>query len=143
MVDTTEAGTLEQNLEKVHNSKQSHPKGLWVLFGTEMWERFNFYGMRAILTLLMVNSLMMKEEEASLIYGGFLGLCYLTPMLGGFISDRFLGNRNCILLGGSLMAIGQLFLFFSASIFGTNIALATTLMWVALGIIIFGNGFFK
>lgn len=125
------------------NTKASHPKGLWVLFGTEMWERFNFYGMRAILTLFLVNSLLMKEEDASLIYGGFLGLCYLTPMLGGFISDRFLGNRNCILLGGSLMAIGQLFLFFSASIFGTNIALATTLMWVALGIIIFGNGFFK
>lgn len=125
------------------DAKTSHPKGLWVLFGTEMWERFNFYGMRAILTLFLVNSLLMKEEDASLIYGGFLGLCYLTPMLGGFISDRFLGNRNCILLGGSLMAIGQLFLFFSASIFGTNITLATTLMWVALGIIIFGNGFFK
>ena len=63
--------------------KTGHPKGLWVLFGTEMWERFNFYGMRAILTLFMVNSLMMKEEEASIIYGGFLGLCYLTPMLAG------------------------------------------------------------
>ncbi len=64
-------------------------------------------------------------------------------MLGGFIADRFLGNRNCILLGGTMMAIGQLFLFTSASIFGTNIALANTLMWIALGIIIFGNGVFK
>jgi POT family proton-dependent oligopeptide transporter len=123
--------------------KTGHPKGLWVLFGTEMWERFNFYGMRAILTLFLVNSLMMKEADASIIYGGFLGLCYLTPMLGGFISDRFFGNRNCILLGGLMMAIGQLLLFFSASVFGTNISLATTLMWSALGIIIFGNGFFK
>jgi POT family proton-dependent oligopeptide transporter len=123
--------------------KTSHPKGLWVLFGTEMWERFNFYGMRAILTLFLVNSLLMKEEDSSLIYGGFLSLCYLTPMLGGFISDRFFGNRNCIILGGSMMAIGQLLLFFSASVFGTNIGLATTLLWVALGIIIFGNGFFK
>ncbi|RTY92437.1 peptide MFS transporter [Flavobacterium sp. GT3R68] len=123
--------------------KTGHPKGLWVLFGTEMWERFNFYGMRAILTLFLVNSLMMKEEDASLIYGGFLGLCYLTPMLGGFISDRFFGNRNCILLGGLMMAVGQLLLFFSASVFGTNISLANTLMWSALGIIIFGNGFFK
>ncbi|MBC7524538.1 MAG: peptide MFS transporter [Flavobacterium sp.] len=123
--------------------KTSHPKGLWVLFGTEMWERFNFYGMRAILTLFLVNSLMMKEEDASLIYGGFLGLCYLTPMLGGFISDRFFGNRNCILLGGLMMALGQFLLFFSASVFGTNISLATSLMWTALGIIIFGNGFFK
>lgn len=124
-------------------AKTGHPKGLWVLFGTEMWERFNFYGMRAILTLFLVNSLMMKEEDASLIYGGFLGLCYLTPMLGGFIADRFFGNRNCILLGGLMMAIGQLLLFFSASVFGTNIGLANTLMWSALGIIIFGNGFFK
>lgn len=123
--------------------KPKHPKGLWVLFGTEMWERFNFYGMRAILTLFLVNSLLMKEDEASLIYGGFLGLCYLTPMLGGFVSDRFFGNRNCILLGGLMMAVGQLLLFTSASIFGSNISLATTLMWIALGIIIFGNGFFK
>jgi POT family proton-dependent oligopeptide transporter len=123
--------------------KTGHPKGLWVLFGTEMWERFNFYGMRAILTLFMVNSLLMKEADASLIYGGFLGLCYLTPMLGGFVSDRFFGNRNCILLGGIMMAIGQFLLFSSATVFGSNLSLATTLMWVALGIIVFGNGFFK
>ncbi len=120
-----------------------HPKGLWVLFGTEMWERFNFYGMRALLTLFLVNSLMMKEADASLIYGGFLGLCYLTPLLGGFIADRFFGNRNCILLGGLMMAIGQLLLFSSGSVFETNLPLATSLMWGALAIIIFGNGFFK
>jgi POT family proton-dependent oligopeptide transporter len=123
--------------------KTAHPKGLWVLFGTEMWERFNFYGMRAILTLFLVNSLMMREEDASIIYGGFLGLCYLTPMLGGFVADRFFGNRNCILLGGLMMAIGQFLLFTSASVFGTNLSLANTLMWSALGIIVFGNGFFK
>jgi POT family proton-dependent oligopeptide transporter len=126
-----------------NTATRKHPKGLWVLFGTEMWERFNFYGMRAILTLFLVNSLLMKEKDASIIYGGFLGLCYLTPMLGGFIADRFFGNRNCIILGGLMMAIGQFFLFFSASIFGSNISLATTLMWAALGIIVFGNGFFK
>jgi len=129
---------MEQEL-----AKKGHPKGLWVLFGTEMWERFNFYGMRAILTLFMVNSLMMKEADSSLIYGGFLGLCYLTPMLGGFISDRFFGNRNCILLGGLMMAVGQMILFASASVFGSNLELAKTLLWVALTIIIFGNGFFK
>ncbi|MCC7028669.1 MAG: peptide MFS transporter, partial [Chitinophagaceae bacterium] len=123
--------------------QKGHPKGLWVLFGTEMWERFNFYGMRAILTLFMVNALLMKEADASLIYGGFLGLCYLTPMLGGFVADRFFGNRNCILLGGLMMAIGQMCLFFSASVFGSNLSLANTLMWTALAIIIFGNGFFK
>ncbi|MCZ8284757.1 MAG: oligopeptide:H+ symporter, partial [Bacteroidia bacterium] len=124
-------------------ASKGHPKGLWVLFGTEMWERFNFYGMRAILTLFMVNALMMKDSDASLIYGGFLGLCYLTPMLGGFVADRFLGNRNCIMLGGSMMAIGQFLLFTSASVFEGSLSTATTLMWLALFIIIFGNGFFK
>ncbi len=123
--------------------EKKHPNGLWVLFGTEMWERVNFYGMRALLALFLVNSLLIPEENSSIIYGGFLGLCYLTPMLGGFISDRFLGNRNCILLGGLLMATGQLLLFCSASIFGSNLELAKTLTWLALGIIIFGNGFFK
>lgn len=124
-------------------ANQKHPKGLWVLFGTEMWERFNFYGMRTLLTLFIVNALMMSKEESSLIYGGFLGLCYLTPMLGGFVADRFLGNRYCIMLGGLLMAIGQLLLFFSASIFSSNIELAKILLYVALGVIILGNGFFK
>jgi POT family proton-dependent oligopeptide transporter len=123
--------------------KTAHPKGLWVLFGTEMWERFNFYGMRALLTLFLVNSLLMKEEEASLIYGGFLGLCYLTPMLGGFVADRFLGNRNCILLGGLLMATGQMLLFTSGSIFESNLAAAKAIMYCGLGVIVFGNGFFK
>ena len=123
--------------------KQGHPKGLWVLFGTEMWERFNFYGMRALLTLFMVNSLLIKEADAAIIYGGFLALCYLTPLLGGFIADRYLGNRNCILVGGTLMAIGQFLLFLSASTFSTNLGGAKLFMWIALFIIIFGNGFFK
>ncbi len=125
------------------SAPQGHPKGLWVLFGTEMWERFNFYGMRTILTLFIVSALMMSKEQSSIIYGGFLGLCYLTPMLGGFVSDRFLGNRNCIMLGGLLMATGQMLLFASANVFSTNLELARTLLYVALGIIILGNGFFK
>ena len=123
--------------------KQGHPKGLWVLFGTEMWERFNFYGMRALLALFMVNSLKYLEADSSIFYGGFLALCYLTPMLGGFVADRFLGNRNCILIGGLLMGLGQLFLFISASIFDGNLEFAKTMMWLGLFVIIFGNGFFK
>lgn len=120
-----------------------HPKGLWVLFGTEMWERFNFYGMRAILTLFMVHALMLGESNASIIYGGFLALCYLTPLLGGFISDKYLGNRNCIMLGGTLMAIGQFLLFYSATIYDTNLDSSKSVFWLGLLIIIFGNGFFK
>ena len=125
------------------NTGKGHPKGLGVLFATEMWERFNFYGMRAILTLFMANALMFGERESSLIYGGFLGLCYLTPMLGGYVSDKYLGNRNCIILGGLTMAIGQLLLFASASTFQTSLSTAQTIMWIALGVIILGNGFFK
>ena len=97
--------------------RPGHPKGLGVLFTTEMWERFNFYGMRALLTLFLANALMFGEQEASIIYGGFLGLSYLTPMLGGYISDKYLGNRNCIILGGLTMAIGQFLLFTSAQPF--------------------------
>jgi proton-dependent oligopeptide transporter, POT family len=120
-----------------------HPKGLWVLFGTEMWERFNFYGMRALLSLFLAEALLMGETEASIIYGGFLGLCYLTPMLGGYISDKYLGNRNCILMGGTMMGIGQLLLFFSGTLYSDNLDMARTIMWLALVAIIFGNGFFK
>ena len=123
--------------------ERRHPKGLWVLFGTEMWERFNFYGMRTILTLFIVHALMISKEQSSIIYGGFLGLSYLMPMLGGFISDRFLGNRLCIILGGLLMALGQLLLFLSASTFSDNLELAKTILYIALGVFILGNGFFK
>jgi POT family proton-dependent oligopeptide transporter len=123
--------------------KKSHPKGLYLLFATEMWERFNFYGMRAILSIFLINALAFKESESAVIYGGFLGLCYLTPMLGGFISDRFLGNRSCILLGGVTMAAGQILLFVSASMYASDLHMAQTVAWIALGVIILGNGFFK
>ena len=129
--------------EAIIQNEKGHPKGLGVLFTTEMWERFNFYGMRTLLTLFLANALMMGDEDASLIYGGYLGLCYLTPMLGGYISDKYLGNRNCILLGGTVMAIGQFILFSSASIFSSNLSLAQSLMWLSLIFIIIGNGFFK
>ena len=124
-------------------TQSRHPKGLWVLFGTEMWERFNFYGMRALLSLFIAEALLMGETEASIIYGGFLGLSYLTPMLGGYVSDKYLGNRNCIILGGTIMGIGQLLLFFSGTLYLSNLGLAQNVMWLALLAIIFGNGFFK
>src|SRR5688572_4919759 len=133
----------DQAILQQASAQKGHPKGLWVLFGTEMWERFNFYGMRALLSLFLADALMMGKTEASIIYGGFLGLCYLTPMLGGYISDKYLGNRNCILLGGTVMGIGQLLLFLSGSLYASNLPLATNVMWLALLAIIFGNGFFK
>ncbi|TWF45203.1 POT family proton-dependent oligopeptide transporter [Chitinophaga polysaccharea] len=124
-------------------SQKGHPKGLPVLFATEMWERFNFYGMRALLTLFLVNALAFSEADSSIIYGGFLGLCYLTPMLGGYISDRYLGNRNCIILGGFVMGIGQLLMVLSGVLYASNLEAAKMIVWLALFILIIGNGFFK
>src|SRR5215217_6734630 len=123
--------------------QKGHPKGLYVLFTTEMWERFNFYGMRALLSLFLVNALGFADKDAAIIYGGFLGLCYLTPMLGGYISDQYLGNRNCIILGGTVMGLGQLLLFASGYTYQSDLELSKMIMWTALGVIILGNGFFK
>jgi len=135
--------TQTADVESIPVQEKGHPKGLAVLFATEMWERFNFYGMRALLTLFLVNALNYSEADSSYVYGGFLGLCYLTPMLGGYISDRYLGNRSCIILGGAVMGIGQLLMVLSASLYATNIQLANTVVLIALLVIIFGNGFFK
>ena len=73
-----------------------HPKGLYVLFVTEMWERFSYYGMRAIFVLFLTKALLMSGKDASNIYGSYTGLVYLTPLLGGYISDRYWGNRRSI-----------------------------------------------
>ncbi len=124
----------------VENVQKGHPKGLYLLFMTEMWERFSYYGMRAIFVLYMTKMLLMGDAEASEIYGSYTGLVYLTPLLGGYLSDRFLGNRRSIEIGGLLMAVGQFILFFSASTTGAS---AITLMWVGLTMLIIGNGFFK
>lgn len=121
-------------------TKTGHPKGLYLLFFTEMWERFSYYGMRAIFVLYMTKMLLMPDDQASNIYGSYTGLVYLTPLLGGYLSDRFLGNRRSIEIGGLLMAIGQFMMFFSASTSGGT---ALTLMWAGLTALIIGNGFFK
>ncbi|MFK7061132.1 peptide MFS transporter [Flavobacterium oreochromis] len=120
--------------------KQGHPKGLYFLFFTEMWERFSYYGMRAIFILFMTKILLMKDAEASEIYGSYTGLVYLTPLLGGYLCDKFLGNRRSIMIGGLLMAIGQFFMFLSAT---TGADGGVALMWLGLTAIIIGNGFFK
>ena len=119
--------------------KTGHPKGLYFLFFTEMWERFSYYGMRAIFILFMTKVLLMKDADASQIYGSYTGLVYLTPLLGGYLCDKFLGNRRSIVIGGFLMALGQFFMFLSASA-GAN---GVTMMWMGLTAIIIGNGFFK
>ncbi|MBP8777041.1 MAG: peptide MFS transporter [Bacteroidaceae bacterium] len=124
------------------SKNQGHPKGLYLLFVTEMWERFSYYGMRALFVLYMVKALMFSQEQASQVYGSYTGLVYLTPLLGGYIADRYWGNRRSILFGGLLMAAGQFLMFFSASLF-QNQGLAQWLMFCGLGLLILGNGFFK
>ncbi|MBK7764544.1 MAG: peptide MFS transporter [Bacteroidetes bacterium] len=120
--------------------KTGHPKGLYFLFFTEMWERFSYYGMRAIFILFMTKILLMQDADASEIYGSYTGLVYLTPLLGGYLCDKFLGNRRSIIIGGLLMALGQFIMFMSASAGAEG---GVTLMWMGLTALIIGNGFFK
>ncbi len=122
--------------------KQGHPKGLYLLFTVEMWERFSYYGMRAIFILFLTKALLLDTKQAGSIFGIYTSLVYATPLLGGYIADKYWGNRRSILVGGILMAIAQLLMFASASMF-TVPSVATMIMYVALAFLIFGNGFFK
>lgn len=120
-----------------------HPKGLWVLFGTEMWERFNYYGMRAILVLFMTKALLFDKVFASNLYGSYTSLVYLTPLIGGYIADRYWGNQRSIIAGGIVMALGEFVLFFCASTYQSSPDLSAVLFFTGLGLMIAGNGFFK
>jgi POT family proton-dependent oligopeptide transporter len=125
------------------STPKGHPKGLYVLFATEMWERFNYYGMRAILILFMTKALLFDKVFASNLYGSYTSLVYLTPLIGGYISDRYWGNKRSIIAGGLVMAIGELLLFFCGSFYDSNQSLASVFFFSGLGFMISGNGFFK
>ena len=121
--------------------ENKHPKGLMVLFFTEMWERFGFYLMLGIFTLFMLAGedaqfpgLGMSKAESADIYGSYLALVYLTPFFGGLIADRVLGYRKSIFFGGLLMAAGYFGLAYSANLL---------IFFIALGLIVAGNGLFK
>ncbi|MBN1182433.1 MAG: peptide MFS transporter [Bacteroidales bacterium] len=121
--------------------REKHPKGLMILFFTEMWERFGFYLMLGIFTLYMVADsseafpgLGFNEAKAADIYGTYLALVYLTPFFGGFLADRYLGYRKSIYIGGSLMALGYL---------GLAIPNSMPFFFMSLLLIILGNGMFK
>lgn len=130
-----------------------HPRGLYMLSTVEMWERFSYYGMRAILSLFMVSTLMFTLPFAAKVYGLYTGFVFLTPLLGGYVSDRYLGNRKSIILGGVVMALGQFTLAYCASLYNPSVAIATHsgLIWstqeilflIGLILICFGCGFFK
>ena len=113
--------------------KQNHPRGLYLLFCVEMWERFSFYGMRALIVLYMIENLMYTAEKAGNIYGLYTGLVYLTPLLGGYIADRMIGQRRCISIGATLMILGLFLLAFGPK----------SLFLLSLFLMIVANGFFK
>ena len=120
-----------------------HPKGLYLLFATEMWERFSYYGMRALLVLSLVAGVESanpgfgwSQAEALKLYGLFTGFVYFTPLIGGWLADNFLGQRKSVIIGGLVMAAGQ---FTLASAIPGNLSL----FYVGLVLLVIGNGFFK
>jgi POT family proton-dependent oligopeptide transporter len=106
------------------------PRGLTILFLTEMWEIFSYYGMRALLVYYMTKQLMIGQGKASLIYGAYTGIAYFTPIFGGLIADRWLGKRRAVIIGGSIMAAGHFMMTFEP------------LFYPALATIALGNGLF-
>lgn len=124
------------------SNTKGHPKGLYLLFVTEMWERFSYYGMRALFMLYMTQALLFNKGFSSQVYGSYTGLVYLTPLLGGYIADRYWGNRRSIVTGAIIMALGQFLMFLSACYY-INLDIAQPLMFCGLGALILGNGFFK
>ena len=109
----------------------NNPRSLSTLFFTEMWERFSYYGMRALLVLYLVNSLNYSESDALHIYAVYTGLVYLTPLIGGYLADRFLGTQKSIFIGGLTMMIGHFLMAFP------------DYLYLAIGMLIIGNGYFK
>ncbi|GAA0076623.1 peptide MFS transporter [Clostridium sp. CTA-5] len=119
--------------------KLKHPPGLYLLFFTEMWERFSYYGMRALLVLYLTTEFIkgglgVDKASALHMYGSFTALVYLTPIAGGYISDRYIGQRKAITIGGIIIALGQFTLFSNQSM---------TTLYIGLALLIIGNGFFK
>jgi len=122
---------------------KKHPKGLFVLFSVEMWERFSFYGMRGILILYMTKILMLDDGKAFGIYGAYGALVYASPVIGGFLADKVLGYRYCIFLGGIIMMLGQLLLAVPgfAGFEGSDLGMQA--FYSGLALLAVGNGFFK
>ena len=122
---------------KKYLDKKGHPKALFYLFFAEMWERFSFYGMRALLVLYLIKDYYSHLEDNEVIaygiYASYGALVYLTPLIGGYLADKFIGYRKSIIFGGILMALGHFFMAFQNDIF----------FYGALGLLIIGNGFFK
>jgi len=118
-----------------------HPKGLYMLFFAEMWERFSYYGMRAILIFYLTQHWLFSDGKSNLIYGAYTSLVYITPVLGGWLADRYLGQRRAVLFGGLLLAIGHTLMAFEGT--GGQSDPTINVFWAALAFIIVGSGFLK
>lgn len=118
-----------------------HPKGLYMLFFAEMWERFSYYGMRAILIFYLTQHWLFSDSKSNLIYGAYTSLVYITPVLGGYLADRYLGQRKAVLFGGLLLAAGHSLMAVEGS--GGQEDATINVFWAALAFIIVGSGFLK
>jgi POT family proton-dependent oligopeptide transporter len=118
-----------------------HPKGLYMLFFAEMWERFSYYGMRAILIFYLTQHWLFNDAKSNLIYGAYTSLVYITPVLGGYLADRYLGQRRAVLFGGILLAAGHSLMAVEGV--GGQDDPTINVFWAALAFIIVGSGFLK
>jgi len=118
-----------------------HPKGLYMLFFAEMWERFSYYGMRALLIFYLTQHWLFNDSKSNLIYGAYTSLVYITPVLGGYLADRYLGQRKAVLFGGLLLAIGHSLMAVEGV--GGQSDPTINVFWAALAFIIVGSGFLK
>ena len=123
-------------------STSRHPKGLYLIFATSTAERFSYYGMRAIFILFLTQALLFDKEHAASIYGSYTGLVSLTPLIGGYIADKYWGIRRSVFWGAMMMAVGQFLMFASASMLEAR-ELSHWLMYGGLTFLILGNGCFK
>lgn len=118
-----------------------HPKGLYMLFFAEMWERFSFYGMRALLIFYLTQHWLFSDGESNVIYGAYGAMVYVTPILGGWLADRYLGQRKAVVFGGVLLTLGHLAMAFEGE--GGQADSTINVFWLALALIIVGSGFLK
>jgi len=118
-----------------------HPKGLFVLFFAEMWERFSYYGMRALLIFYLTKHWLFSDAQAGVIYGAYTALVYITPVLGGYLADKYLGQRKAVTYGAVLLTFGHFLMGFEGN--GGQDPAALNLFWLALAFIIVGSGFLK
>ena len=118
-----------------------HPRGLYVLFFAEMWERFSYYGMRALLILYLTKHWLFSDGKSNLIYGAYTSLVYITPVLGGWLADRYLGQRRAVQFGAVLLTFGHVLMAFEGT--GGQGDATINIFWLALAFIIVGSGFLK